>query len=249
MKILGCRKCRPTGRALAERLEASYIEESARTNEDEVIIRYGNGYSHDFGNIINKQEAVALSSNKPLCKRNLLENNIRTPKYYTFEEARSYLSNPGKKLVVRRNGHSQGRWFYVVENPRQLSRYDPNRHYVQELVDKIDEYRLFIMKDRIIEADLKEPPANDPHAMIRNHTHGSFFRWVRVSSLDQDLKNMVRRAVKDVVGLDFAAVDCATIQLPDGRTSSTIFEINSAPGLIDRKLDLFVSKLHELYRI
>ena len=248
MDILGCRPSRITGRALAERLQARYIEERPQSD---IVIRYGNGYSRDpaSGTIINTQEAVALSSNKPLCKQRMLENGIRTPKYYSFEDARQYLATSGRKLVVRRNGHSQGRWFYVVDSQRQLSRYDPNRHYVQELVDKIDEYRLFVMKDRIIEADLKEPPVDNPNALIRNHTHGSFFRWVRVGSLDSDLKNMVRRAVKDVVGLDFAAVDCATIRLPDGRTSSTIFEINSAPGLIDRKLELFTEKLHELYEI
>ena len=248
MEILGCRPSRITGRALAERLQARYIEERPQSD---LVIRYGNGYSRDpvSGTIINKQESVALSSNKPLCKQRLIENNIRTPKYYSFEEARQYLATSGRKLVVRRNGHSQGRWFYVIENSRQLSRYDPTSHYVQELVNKIDEYRLFVMKDRIIESDLKEPPVDNPNALIRNHTHGSFFRWVRVGSLNPGLKNMVRRAVKDVVGLDFAAVDCATIRLQDGSTSSTIFEINSAPGLIDRKLDLFVNKLHELYDI
>jgi len=242
MEILSCRKCRPTGQRLAEALRATYIEERPR---DAIVLRYGNGYSPDgSGLTINKQEAVHLSSNKPLCKQKLLETGINTPKYYNFQEAIS--GNVPFPLVVRRNNHSQGRWFYVVNSARELRKYDPSRHYIQELVNKIDEYRLFIMKDKIIEADLKEPPANNPNAMIRNHTHGSFFRWVRVSSLDSSMKSMVRRAVKDVVGLDFAAVDCATIQTDRG-VSSTIFEINSAPGLIDRKVELFVNKLHELY--
>lgn len=245
MEILGCRKCRPTGQALAERLNAQYIEE--RPSND-VILRYGNSYSPDgSGLTINKQEAVQLSSNKPLCKQKLLESNIRTPKYISWQEAlRGDITFP---VIVRRNGHSQGRWFYLVNNARQLRKYNPDNHYIQDLVNKIDEYRLFIMKDRIIEADLKVPPESDPNAMIRNHAKGSYFQWVKVSTLDRDLKDMVRRAVKDVVGLDFAAVDCATIRLPDGSVSSTIFEVNSAPGLIDRKLELIVTKLQELYDI
>jgi glutathione synthase/RimK-type ligase-like ATP-grasp enzyme len=101
------------------------------------------------------------------------------------------------------------------------------------------------MKDRLIEADLKVPPENNPHAMIRNHAKGSYFKWVRVNSLNSDLKRAVRDAVQ-LIGLDFAAVDCSTIQTPQG-IKSTIFEVNSAPGLIDRKVDLFVNKLHELY--
>jgi glutathione synthase/RimK-type ligase-like ATP-grasp enzyme len=242
MEILGCRKCRPTGRILAERLQARYIEEHPR---DPIVIRYGNSYSSDpvEGLIINKQEAVRLSSNKPLCKRTLIEHNIPTPRYYTFEEVRSgHIPFP---VIVRRNGHSQGRWFYIVNNVKDINRYDPSRHYIQEMVDKIDEYRLFVMKDRLIEADLKVPPENDPHAMIRNHAKGSYFQWVRVGSLNPDLKRAVRDAVQ-LIGLDFAAVDCSTIRTPQG-VKSTIFEVNSAPGLIDRKAELFVNKLHELY--
>lgn len=246
--ILGCRKCRPTGRRLAEALDARYVEEG-RITSNELVIRYGNGYSADSPNMINKQDSVALSSNKPRCKEFLLSQNIRTPKYYSWQDAQSgRIQFP---IIARRNNHSQGRWFYLINSARDLRRYNPENHYLQELVDKKDEYRLFLMKDpeedryRIIEADLKVPPENDPHAMIRNHTHGSFFRWVRVSSLDRGLKENVKNAVEKI-GLDFAAVDCSTINTPQG-ISSTIFEVNSAPGLIDRKIDLFVSKIHELY--
>lgn len=242
MEILGCRKCRPTGRILAERLQADYIEEHPT---DSVVIRYGNSYSRDpsQGLIINKQEAVKLSSNKPLCKRTLIEHGIPTPRYHTFEEVQS--GQVPFPVIVRRNGHSQGRWFYIVNNERDLRKYDPSRHYIQEIVNKIDEYRLFVMKDRLIEADLKVPPENDPHAMIRNHAKGSYFQWVRVNSLNPDLKRAVRDAVQ-LIGLDFAAVDTATIQTSRG-IKPTIFEVNSAPGLIDRKADLFVNKLRELY--
>ncbi len=244
MEILGCRKSRITGRAIANKLHAAYIEERPR---DSVILRYGNSYSPDGpGLTLNKQEAVCLTANKPLCKQKLLESGIRTPKYYSFREALS--GNVRFPVIVRKNNHSQGRWFYVVDSIRKLRRYDPSRYYIQEVVQKIDEYRLFIMNDRIIEADLKELPTNNPHAMIRNHRYGSFFRWVRVSSLDSEMKSMVRRAVTEVVGLDFAAVDCATIQTEHG-VSSTIFEINSAPGLNDRKLDLFIRKINEFYEI
>lgn len=246
--ILGCRKCRLTGRSLAEALGARYIEEG-RITSNELVIRYGNGYSADSPNMINRRESVALSSNKPRCKEFLISHNIKTPKYYNWQEALSgRIQFP---FIARRNNHSQGRWFYVINSTRDLRRYNQANHYLQELVEKKDEYRLFLMKDpednhyRIIEADLKVPPENDPHAMIRNHTHGSFFKWVRVSSLDRGLKENVKNAVEKI-GLDFAAVDCATVNTPEG-VSSTIFEVNSAPGLIDRKIDLFVNKIHDLY--
>jgi len=172
-----------------------------------------------------------------------LEHEINTPKSISFRDAMT--GNARFPIIVRRVNHSQGRWFYIVNSSQELRKYDPNRHYCQEIVDKKDEFRLFVMNDKIIEADLKETPVSNPNQMIRNHTHGCFFRWVRVSSLDRNLKEMVRKAVSDC-DLDFAAVDCATIR-KDGRIEPTIFEINSAPGLIDRKLELFVRKIREYY--
>lgn len=247
--VLGCRKSRPTGTMLANNLNAAYTEN--RVQQNETVIRFGNSFSPEgTGSVINKMNAIRKSSNKPLCKQLLLDAGIKTPALYSFEEANQLLrTHRVPEVIVRKNGHSQGRWFYRINDPRHLARYDPASHYCQEMVEKIDEYRLFVMNNRIIEADLKEMPADNPNGMIRNHTHGSYFRWVRVSSLDPIMKSMVRKAVSEVVGLDFAAVDCATIRLPSGNISSTIFEINSAPSLNERKLDLFVAKLHEFYDI
>lgn len=239
--ILGSRKSRPTGRLLAESLHARYTEESSN---DGIVIRYGNSYSRDSvsGQTINTQEAVSISSNKPRCKSLLTEQNIPTPRRISFQDALA--GNCQFPVVVRRNNHFKGKFFYLVSNQRNLRKYNPETHYIQEYVDKIDEYRLFIMKDRIIEADLKELPEGHTNP-VRNFETGCFFRWVRVSSLSPDLKRAVRNAVQ-TCGLDFAAVDCATIRTPDG-IKPTIFEINSAPGLIDRKIELFTNKLHELY--
>ena len=248
MQILGTRKTRTTGQKLAERLDANYIE--GRPHRDDITIRYGNGYSVDpEGIVINKRDAIRNCVNKIRCKEILMQNNINTPKLYTFQEASNLLRNSDSQVVVRKNGHSQGRWFYLVNNVRQLSRYDSNSHYCQELVNKIDEYRLFIMKDRIIEANLKVPPENDPHSMIRNHTHGSTFRIAPVRNLNQTMKDQARKAT-ELLGLDFAAIDCATTRLSDGTIKPTIFEVNTGPSLtVDRKLDLFVAKLHQLCNI
>lgn len=242
MQILGCKKIRPTGRNLARALSARYIENNI--DHSDMTIRYGNSYVEDptNGTIINKKESVQLSSNKPRCKQTLMEAGIPTPRKYSFQEV--FDGRATFPVIVRRNGHFQGRYFYMVNNVRELSRYDPSTHYIQEVVNKINEYRLFVMKDRIIEADLKETPPGH-NSMVRNHETGCFFRWVRVASLPTELKRAARDAIQ-TCGLDFGAIDCATIQTPNG-VKPTIFEVNSAPGLIPRKVDLFVAKLHELY--
>jgi glutathione synthase/RimK-type ligase-like ATP-grasp enzyme len=110
------------------------------------------------------------------------------------------------------------------------------------MVTKKDEYRLFILNDRIIEANIKRCPENQQTPIIRNKENGCFFARVRVSDLDRNLKNAARSAIREI-GLDFGAVDCATIQEYPG---ITIFEVNSAPGLIPRKIELLKTKLEEI---
>jgi glutathione synthase/RimK-type ligase-like ATP-grasp enzyme len=239
--VLGCRKARPTGRALARALQTDYSEQGIRS--EGIVLRYGNASLPDpeDQNIINKLEAVRTSSNKPRCKKLLMDHNIPTPKLIPWEQAlQGDITFP---VIVRKNTHFQGKFFWVVNNVQELRRFDPTSHYIQEKVEKIDEFRLFLLKDRIIEADLKECPT--PGILIRNHQAGCFFRWVRVASLPNELKRAARDAI-DKCGLDFGAIDCATTQKPDGRTGVTIFELNSAPGLVPRKVDLLVNKIHEL---
>jgi len=239
--VLGCRKARPTGRALARALQTDYSEQGIRG--EGIVLRYGNASLPDPEdmNIINKLEAVRTSSNKPRCKKLLMEHNIPTPKLIPWDQAlRGDITFP---IIVRKNTHFQGKFFYVVNNLQELRRFDPAGHYIQEKVEKIDEFRLFILKDRIIEASLKECPA--PNIMIRNHQAGCFFRWVRVADINSELKRAARDSIEKC-GLDFGAIDCATVRKPDGRTGVTIFELNSAPGLVPRKVDLLVTKIHEL---
>lgn len=231
--ILGSRKSRTTAKAIAVALNASY-RESGPVNE--FTIRYGNSYTRDpeEGNILNKQHAVITSSNKPVCKKLLMDNNIPTPRLLSYDD-----NNIRFPVIVRKNNHFKGKYFHVCNNNMEILRYGLSNHYIQEMVTKIDEFRLFIMNDRIIEANIKRCPT--PNIMIRNKENGCYFARVRVSELPTNLKNAAREAIKKI-GLDFGAVDCATIQESPG---ITIFEVNSAPGLIPRKVDLFVEKLKE----
>jgi glutathione synthase/RimK-type ligase-like ATP-grasp enzyme len=238
--ILGCRKCRPTGKNIAMSLQGNYTEHNI--DREGIIIRYGNSSVPDpeDGQILNKLDAVQKSSNKPRCKKLLMDAGIPTPRLFTLEEVMTgHIQFP---VIVRPAIHFKGRGFNICNSIQEVRRF-PTNYYIQEIVDKIDEYRLFILKDRIIEANIKEVPEGTT-PMVRNHETGCFFRWIRVADLHRDLKRATRDAMQ-TVGLDFGAVDCATIQTRDG-VRSTIFEINSAPGLIPRKIELFKTKLIEM---
>lgn len=239
--ILGSRKSRPTAKLLSEALSANYTENRIPDSEDMFTIRYGNSYTADpEGRILNKQNAVKTAKNKPTAKSLLQEKNIPTPKLISFEDA--IAGNVEFPVIVRRNNHFKGKFFNVCHNPRDIRRFSPSNHYIQEMVNKKDEYRLFILNDRIIEANIKRCPENQSTPMVRNKENGCFFARVRVADLDRELKNAARSAIREI-GLDFGAVDCATIQESPG---ITIFEVNSAPGLIPRKIELLKTKLEEI---
>jgi len=243
--ILGSRKSRPTAKALAFALSDSFVvnytENRIFDNNNSFTIRYGNSYVEDpDGRILNKQKAVKTSANKPATKSLLQEKNIPTPKLISFEDA--IAGNVEFPVIVRRNNHFKGKFFNVCNNPRDIRRFSPSNHYIQEMVNKKDEYRLFILNDRIIEANIKRCPENQSTPMVRNKENGCFFARVRVADLDRELKNAARSAIREI-GLDFGAVDCATIQESPG---ITIFEVNSAPGLIPRKIELLKTKLEEI---
>lgn len=239
--ILGSRKSRPTAKLLSEALSANYTENRIPDSEDMFTIRYGNSYTADpGGRILNKQNAVKTAKNKPTAKSLLQEKNIPTPKLISFEDA--IAGNVEFPVIVRRNNHFKGKFFNVCNNPRDIRRFSPSNHYIQEMVNKKDEYRLFILNDRIIEANIKRCPENQSTPMVRNKENGCFFARVRVADLDRELKNAARSAIREI-GLDFGAVDCATIQESPG---ITIFEVNSAPGLIPRKIELLKTKLEEI---
>lgn len=239
--ILGSRKSRPTAKLLSEALSANYTENRIPDSEDMFTIRYGNSYTADpEGRILNKQNAVKTAKNKPTAKSLLQEKNIPTPKLISFEDA--IAGNVEFPVIVRRNNHFKGKFFNVCNNPRDIRRFSTSNHYIQEMVTKKDEYRLFILNDRIIEANIKRCPENQSTPMVRNKENGCFFARVRVSDLNRELKNAARSAIREI-GLDFGAVDCATIQESPG---ITIFEVNSAPGLIPRKIELLKTKLEEI---
>jgi glutathione synthase/RimK-type ligase-like ATP-grasp enzyme len=67
---------------------------------------------------------------------------------------------------------------------------------------------------------------------------------VKVATLPPDLKRAARDAIS-ACGLDFGAVDCATVQTPRGQ-GVTVFEVNSAPGLIPRKITMLAEKLRAI---
>lgn len=241
--ILGCRQARPTGVMLAETLGWDYEEGclAGKINRYKVIFRYGNstnfGRSNPYGGIIiNQSRAIDSTSNKLTCRTILTQNGIACPAVYDIDTIGMVTKFP---VIARPFHHSQGRHFHICENAKELASRVKEGFYAQDMVEKKDEFRLFILNNKIIEASIKEKMRPNADPMIRNHRRGWGFKRIRVADLNQSLKNHALSAAR-ILQLNWGAVDCC-MSVSD---KPYIFEVNSAPGLIPRKAQKLAEKIN-----
>jgi len=240
--VLGTYVCGKTGRAIAKELGARYESKSIWNDTMyDLVIRYGNGYSGLPPNrrtVMNYAKNIHKVASKASFRYLLLRNEISAPKLYdevTIDES----SFP---LIARPVNHYKGKHFHIVRNVDDFRKWLEHGYYFQEIIDKDTEFRLFIFKDRIMEANIKIPTSVSANEMIRNHSHGWSFSPTPVAGIQQDLKNEARYAAQ-IGGLTFCAVDCCIST--DGKPY--IFEVNSAPSLIPRKVGALVERIKETY--
>jgi glutathione synthase/RimK-type ligase-like ATP-grasp enzyme len=98
------------------------------------------------------------------------------------------------------------------------------QYYISELVDKVAEYRVFIVQGRVACVARKTP--GNPREVAWNVAQGGRFDHVR---WDDWPLQAVRKSVEafNLSGLDFGGVDV----MVDSNDRSYIIEINSAPSL------------------
>lgn len=242
--ILGCRQARPTGTMLAETLGWDYAEGclAGEINKYKVIFRYGNsiafGRSNPYGGlIINQSRSIEQSANKLNCRTILSEHGIACPKVYDINSISAIQKFP---IIARPFHHSQGRNFHLCKTMDELKARMKEGYYAQDMVDKRDEFRLFILNNRIIEASIKEKMRPNADPMIRNHRRGWRFQRIRVADLNPALKNFAVSSAK-VLALNWSAIDCCIAN----NDQPYIFEVNSAPGLIPRKAQKLAERINE----
>ena len=144
-----------------------------------------------------------------------------------FLEAPNHQEFWNKTYVARPPKHSQGRFIFkgnFNECVAQIERWNKGGGYISEFINKIAEYRVFVISGRAV-AVAKKTPA-DPQALAWNVAQGG--RFDNVNWGDWPLK-AVKVAIQgfNISRLDFGGVDV----MVDGAGNVTILEINSAPSL------------------
>jgi glutathione synthase/RimK-type ligase-like ATP-grasp enzyme len=184
------------------------------------IINYGKDYANAHLNakvIFNKLRTYNI----------LKEAGIPQPRIWHKDEEIPEQAFP---LLARKEYHSQGRDIIYVhskghlENEIDYFMYD----FLVEYIKKTSEYRVHVLGNKaIVNVKFNEDGYGDP--IVRSHSNG----WRQISYDREWHDALAELAIKTIraLGYDFGAVDI--IRKGD---KLYVLEVNSAPGLEDRKL-------------
>lgn len=189
-------------------------------------------------NIVNKPEAIRLSSNKLEALKKLQIAGVNVPAFTVNKDEALGWIREGKKVVIRTilNAHS-GRGILVAREERELI----NAPLYTRYFKKQNEFRVHVFQGRIIDyaekkARLDKGADFDP--LIRSNTRG----WVfcRTNVLNNDLVKQEALKAVQVLGLDFGAVDVMW-----NGTKAVVLEVNTAPGLCDTTASKYADAIRQ----
>jgi len=249
--VIGSKKTHPTAQKIAESLDCSYTNKPEGVNSEfDLIFRYGNSFTPIYGrvnHIINQAWAINQNADKIYAREKLISDGIRAPRLFN-----SFNITPENLPVIARpRNHFKGRRFYILEDIDKVIEFAKKGYYLQEIIEKENEFRIFVFKDKIMEINIKTQEDQDKDKfvdypkMVRSFKFGWIMKRFPISETDRELKLLARAALTNS-GLDFGAVDCC---IEKDTNLSWVFEINSAPGLIDRKIKLLKTYITRYYEL
>jgi len=249
--VIGTKHTRPTARALARELDADYIEmfvESWNQKTYRLIVRYGNSTAarpKAAMNLveINKRKSVERVADKPACRQFLMSAGVVCPPtIFTAAEYSLFGDRYPSPYIARPRYHFGGRDFRVISSEEDAISLLKKGYYLQQLIQKSDEYRMLMFRGLIMEASIKVQSRPDADMLIRNHRRGWRFNRVPVAEMPRVMKDACKDCCRHI-DIDFCAIDCCF----DQSGVPYILEINSAPGLIERKVVALATKIEDAF--
>lgn len=225
---LGRTSCREVARLSATGLTVvrNWLESVPDLHEG-FVFRWGcTSNLPDFVKVVNKAEAIHWASDKCGSRIALQEAGVLVPETFGVDVGNQLIPYPltSDRWVGRPTRHAQGRRLIVgtsEECVRQVQQWGGG--YVSRLIDKVAEYRVFVVQGRCVWVAKKTP--GNPDDVAWNVARGGRFDNVRFD--DWPLR-AVKEAIKafNSSGLDFGGVDV----MLDANGKPYILEINSAPS-------------------
>ena len=193
--------------------------------DGELYIRWGCTTNVPCKRVLNTAEAIHRVNDKLSFRKVLNEKGLCPKTVFNILDVSEDMLARG--VVVRPARHAQGRHCYLVNDHYELNEKAylcGADHYVSEYIEKVSEYRVFVVSGRVACVAEKTPANKDDVAW--NVAKGGRFDvtpW----------KQWPLRAVKTAIeafklsGLDFGGVDV----MIDAEGKPYVLEINSAPSL------------------
>lgn len=187
---------------------------------DDLVFRWGCTDNVAQGHIVNTSEAIHRVNDKTGFRRILQPEGLCPPTWFTEADVHY-------PCIVRPKRHHQGRRLFYVRDEQGLGAAIARcgvDWYASQYIDKVAEYRIFVVSGRVVCVARKRP--NDAKGIAWNVAQGGHFENVR---FDEWPLRAVRIGLNAwaLSGLDFAGVDV----MVDGEGACFVLEINSAPSL------------------
>jgi len=205
------------------------------------LVRWGNGspIPVTVGDTFQEAVAVRKTSDKLAMLRTFKEHGVPCPRWYSPDEFATIHAFP---IIVRDRYHFKGKGFWVVNSQQELQRFQSSQYYAVEIVDVADEFRVFVCQDKIMEINKKIQDNQAQreyglHSLIKNHRNGWVCRRGGFEVPD-GLRSAAKKATM-ALGLDFSACD---IYVTTAGVQG-VFEANTAPGLVERKVQKLAGKI------
>lgn len=210
-------------------------------NRRETIVNWGNTrplFNTTGLNIINKPEAIKLSSNKLQALLKMKEAGVVVPTFTTSkEEALGWLRDGGKVVQRTLLGAHSGKGIVVARTEAELIHAPLYTRYFK----KEHEFRVHVFMGKVIDYTMKKARLNkdssfDP--LIRSNLRGWVYCRENVQHIDL-VKQEAQKAVT-ALGLDFGAVDV----MWNGK-KACVLEVNTAPGLCETTAKKYAQAITE----
>lgn len=191
--------------------------------DNDFIIGWGMSISNGYGSL---NKSIHLNKFKA---HKLLAKKVKVP--VLWEKAEDIPSS-AFPVLGRDKNHSCGTDIVYIESPDAMVKKD---FYVQ-FVPKIAEIRAHVLGDKIYLSQ-KIPKHKTYDKIIWNNSHGYTYLDITGSTLGWYKNFLVRYSAKRAIralGYDFGAVDIIISEV-EYLNRVFVLEVNSAPGLIDRR--------------
>lgn len=208
----------------ASKTGIAWVRNDQQLPEDSIYIRWGCTSNVPAEKTINSAKSIHRVNDKRGF-RDALDQHALCPR--TWFDAKE-VTEGDLPVIVRPAKHAQGRRLHVCNTLGEVvmacARYKDTGYYISKLINKVAEYRVFVIQGKVGWVANKIP--GNPNDIAWNVARGGKFENVPWGNWDL---GMCERAIEawKLSGLHFGGVDI----MVDESGTPYVLEINSAPSL------------------